>query len=535
MKKIVPFILLMTGAILGNAKTYNKDSLVMDFRRYITLLEATHPDPYSGFGGKVFFHRAAREMERRLNGMKALTPEGLADSIMAFKSPLHDEHTFIYSSSGKSTASERSAFISWSVLPDKLIISGIDEKYKMCLGASLDSINGVALDKILKKVELLRGDENLYGQYLSLCILAYNEKFIKSLSSTPKYKDSVCYALTLPDGSRRAVMLPFLENKEYSTMKEASIPAWKNYPTGYLAYKFTDKERSTMLIHIPRIMARENYAWCLHQGWDNAYENIQSFFKNILKRELPPDTVKALAMIPSFSETFASCLQQMKKYDSQNLIIDLRGNGGGWTPITFPVLLMMYGDDFFRIKGMEYVTRISPLFLAKHKKTLEQWNEGNRTHYQIGDYIFENQDDSLSIEQKRKNFIRDCMSDTRSLLQHLQGRSLYRPKHVYVITDPETFSAAFHFAYYLRGLGATVVGVPSCQSPNTFMEMTPFTLPYSRLKGSISNSMQICFPANDSRSHIFWPDKMPSYDDYRHYHFDKHSEVLWLLDRIKSK
>jgi hypothetical protein len=67
------------------------------------------------------------------------------------------------------------------------------------------------------------------------------------------------------------------------------------------------------------------------------------------------------------------------------------------------------------------------------------------------------------------------------------------------------------------------------------MEATPFHLPYTQLDGTISNSMQLFLPATDARAKTFLPDMMPSYNDYLRYHFDFNTELLWLLDKIKSK
>ncbi len=65
------------------------------------------------------------------------------------------------------------------------------------------------------------------------------------------------------------------------------------------------------------------------------------------------------------------------------------------------------------------------------------------------------------------------------------------------------------------------------------MEVTEFELPYTKLKGSISNSVQYFLPVNDKRAKIFWPDMMPEYKDYKKYNFDQDAELLWLLDYIK--
>ena len=44
---------------LVSAAQIPNDSIVADFRYFVKQLEATHPDPYTNYGGKAFFHRAA--------------------------------------------------------------------------------------------------------------------------------------------------------------------------------------------------------------------------------------------------------------------------------------------------------------------------------------------------------------------------------------------------------------------------------------------------------------------------------------------
>ena len=84
-------------------------------------------------------------------------------------------------------------------------------------------------------------------------------------------------------------------------------------------------------------------------------------------------------------------------------------------------------------------------------------------------------------------------------------------------------------------MGAKIVGVPSSQAPNTFMEVTPFTLPRTNLEGSISNSLQLFLPADDPCAKQLTPDILLTYDDYKRYNFDNQAEVLFLLDYIKAQ
>ena len=60
MKRIYLSLLPCLASLLASAQEpLNGDSLASDFRYLVKELAATHPDPYSGFGGKVFFYEQA--------------------------------------------------------------------------------------------------------------------------------------------------------------------------------------------------------------------------------------------------------------------------------------------------------------------------------------------------------------------------------------------------------------------------------------------------------------------------------------------
>ena len=116
-------------------------------------------------------------------------------------------------------------------------------------------------------------------------------------------------------------------------------------------------------------------------------------------------------------------------------------------------------------------------------------------------------------------------------LAALNGEPIFTPKKVVVLCNPATFSAAFHFMFYLHELGARVVGVPSAQSPNAFMEETDFRLPESGLGGSISNSMQLFLPG-DPHATVFHPDFEIDRSISAKYDFDRNAAVRYALDLL---
>ena len=360
------------------------------------------------------------------------------------------------------------------------------------------------------------------------------EHFLRQLF--PEMKDNLHLSLLTPDGKSRGLTLPLLSRQEVQNTPMQHNNSWKAYTDKQLAYQFIDNDKQIMLININSIMARDNFEYMQKQGLKDLYRQIGFYYRDILKQEMPADTLLAIRQLPSLSEVFAHMLKEMKKEASSTLIIDLRNNSGGWTPIVLPTLYQLFGDHFLQTDmDIEFYRIISPLYMQKLQTNLQDFNQAYGTDYAYGDYTFSTDEaDTTNIEQRRTDFIKNCISSVPEELRKQQGKALYTPEHIYVITNEHTFSAAFHYTFYLWKMGATLVGIPSGQAPNTYMEQTLFRLPYTGMQGSISNSIQICFPGKDRCAHTLYPDLMPTYQDYQRYNFDVQTEILYLLDKIKS-
>lgn len=508
------------------------DSIIADFDSLVRIIEDTHPDPYTNFGGRVFFHKNASDLRNKILTDSAPTVHSLYEKSSEFISRLKDGHSFINPPQYESTAtgSDSLLLIKFMYAADSLIVNAIDSIDGHLLGSRLTAINGIPIDRIADIIARLHPCENTAGRYNHLADFFKSPDFYRRL--TDKKDDSITMSIITPDGDSIAYRPRVIHFSQFGEMPKARIHVSDRFPTRQMEYRITG---NAMVFRLATVQSRENFEYQYRNGWD-FYPQLQYYYR-MAAAEMPADTLEAITTLPSMSETFMNMLTRMKARSIKNLIIDLRGNGGGWTPVIYPTLYMMYGDCFLCTDmSNKFYRRISDLYLKKLCTTIDDFNSMNGTRLRTGDYIMPlDETDTRSIEQKREDFFKQafCSDSVKECLRALNGRPLYRPDRVYVITDAGTFSAAFHYAYYLSRMGATVAGETSSQAPNCYMEVTPFVLPATGLTGSVSNSMQIFLPANDPRATEFTPDIRLRYDDYRRHGFDYHSILIHLLQNLQ--
>lgn len=533
MKKLT---LLLCFAV-SFTKAYNQqvsgDTLVADFKYLIKALSETHPDPYTGFGGKVFFHKEVFNIENQLT--KGATLQEFTTIASTFLSNLEDGHTYINKApSNNANAVERLRLpLETMVVSDGLIVSKISADHKTFLGSKLLSINGILVKELCDKVGKQIPKENIYGKYDWLSDNISNYNGINYL--LPDIGKEISIELETTNGNKACIKLTYTGNNSYNKTEMTAVPKWPKIRDEFIYYDFLDKNKQVAYFRLSSIMTREPFVFMKQNNWENMEYMLENVYTSSLKKEMPENMDEAIDSIPELNKIFRQMLEDMKKMNSRYLVVDLRGNAGGFTPAILPTLYMLYGDKYF-VKDMEthYYRLISPLYMKKINMTLDDFNNKYKTSYQLGDYTFPliTGKKQKSIEQRRKKLIDNAMGGSGKYIEDLHGKPVYSPEKVFVITDQRTFSAAFHYAFYLWKMDATVIGIPSGQAPNTYMEGTSFELPLTKLTGSISNSFQAYLPADDKRARIFYPDIMLTWDDYRQFSFDKYTDILYLLNSL---
>ena len=499
------------------------DSILEDFDYFFHAFEQTHPDPYSAFGGEKRFHNSVKKLRHTLSRADGLDADRLQTEIGRFLVPLHDGHTYCGQLHYTPESEVRFLPLNLRTMTDGFFVWSSLEEFETLLGAEVVSIGGIPLDKLMDRLAEYFPSENVYGLYSAVSGWKMNSTALSLMLDKFDGK-TVEMSFKTRSGVDTTAVLPLFTDSEMQAATFSSMPTDQRFPSSNFEYRWTDKDRGVMTIKCSHIVSRDCLQYILDHGMGE-YDAIKNWAF--------PDT--PFEEIPSIAERFGAMLSEMKEAGAQHLIIDLRGNGGGWSPIVYPVLYQLYGDEYLTTDlEYRYETRLSELYLQKNNVTLEGYNEWRGSSYNIGDLM---SDDNEMVPETIDDSLRNAVIDgymclDKDMLHAQNGKPLYKPEHVYVVTNEDTFSAAFHFTYMLWKMGATIVGVPSSQAPNTFMESTPFSLPNTGIQCSVSNAIQRFLPADDPRAKVFLPDWTPTWDDYRRLGFDSRADLLYILDKI---
>lgn len=74
---------------------------------------------------------------------------------------------------------------------------------------------------------------------------------------------------------------------------------------------------------------------------------------------------------------------------------------------------------------------------------------------------------------------------------------------------------------------------PALQDGNRYAPIWFRTINGGIIVSSVTNTLQQFLPPHDPRAKTFYPDLMPDYEEYRKHGFDAHTDILFLLDKIK--
>ena len=518
----------MMPVICFGQSAEKSEKYMKDFSFFIEKLEETHPDPYTRFGGRVEFYREIENTKAKVK--EAKTDVEFVELLNSFLAPLKDGHTYMNSIS-KDEESNKELPVKFRIAADGLFIYNTTKDLKRYIGLNLVSVNGVAVTDLLEKVNRLQPSENIYGQYRGLIYRLSSKALCKGIVDNVEEVN-----LTLTDGIEQFdLIVTFCDCYEFMHRK-SKLKIEKD--NNILYTDIIGKRNKAGYLCWNTVLSRELLERSKRDRPNNLNWQLRWAFSSLQKKQTG-DTDKDITEVPLLYKSLHDLLKSMEIEGAKHLIIDLRNNGGGMTPLTKSVLYMLYGDRYLNFDfDADYIVKFSPMLLKKWGyDNIDRYNKKNNTDSRYGDYMFNS---FGTLNQHKSVESRRAMVDKGYYgfgAEYVNGvnRAFVDDLKIVVVTSPATFSAAYHFAYFLHKLGrTTIVGVGSRQAGNAFMEVTQITLPETKLSGSISNAMQVLFKNDKAMGEVLRPDYEMVVEDYIKYNADPNTEILEVLNLIKE-
>jgi len=510
--KLVHLLSIAMGGILFASSPAEsplpREALVQDIRQLVRLLEERHPDPYTAFGGTLEFHRKVDECVRGIpEGGLAFEP--FRERLQAFLAVLRDGHTSLHY---PINASPSPGFpVAFRVVGDSLVVSAVwQDSLLPLLGSRLRSLGPAKLEDLMVRQSTLRGHENPPGLLQGLAVSLSTAQGLRRL--LPGWKPGLTLegCFILPDGQACTVSLDLSAPRSRVPLLPPSRLRLPAYSKGALAWGFLDNDGKTAILRIRDCVGyRECLEWALRGNPDWATKEARRIFREDTGRDAD-GLEQLLAHLPSALETFAGLAREMKARGTQDLIVDLRGNSGGHARISDLLVYVLYGEA-----GLG---RIRPGYsIARDPET--------------GFYDFRSEQ-TYRANLPRAPRALGSMVETGSPLvdREIQERRLggiYAPR-VQVLTSARTYSAGYMIARDLAVNGARLIGTPSGQAGNAFMDPRLFRLRHTGIEGTITSRAIFDFP-NDRRGHVLETDAPVTYERLKELHFDPNVEVLMAL------
>jgi hypothetical protein len=530
-KRLLLLILIFSGSYLRGQVPDSSVKYLADFDYFIEKLIETHPDPYSGFGNQIEFHRAKQILREQIKNVK--DDEAFVVQLNKFVSKLKDGHTAIYKLQNNSLDERKKLPLALKASSGFIFVQNSTGDYKDLIGKPVIAINHVPVRELLEEIKFLYPSENISGLFYNLIATLENEISAKELFGNCKSLEFT-FGLPLRDS---IVSIPFMMDVNFLSEKSKIEISADN---GLLYWTMIGDNKDIGYLEWNSMSSREMVEQVNRDAPQYTEVNLNAVYR-ILQKKRTGNTDTDIRNIPSVYEQFYSLINELKSRNSEYLIIDLRNNEGGMAPLIKPLLYILYGDQYLNYNSnAEYIVKLSPLYLNKiGYKDIDSYNSSNHSAFKMGDYrfsrFFNPFDADMPLSKKKETIESGYYRLGGDYIKKSILIALPKPQ-VIVLTSPKTFSAAYHFVYFLKCLGnTTIIGVASRQAGNTFMETTPFELPNTKLRGSISNSKQILFKSNPELGEILRPDLEMDWNAFKKFNFDTNAEILQAIEFIKSE
>jgi len=546
MKKIKLLSTIVVFSIIWihtSAQTHSniipKDSLVEDTRQLVKILEESHPDPYSSFGGKIAFHRDFQKIIA-LIPEEGMTNTEFYNMLMPFIAAVRDMHTGLINPV-KSGQNGHGLPLKFKVIEQDLVVmEALSNENKDLLGSKLVSVLWIPFDTLVERQTRLRGIENKPGELVFLSISLKTLNGIKKL--IPEWTDNgeITAEFRLKSGE--------LINKVFQISSENSgdaltFPSKELKPStekSDVAYNFIDDKKQTALLVIASMERyREASESWFAEGMEGAAEYSGIAYQHFNNEEPPVNREELLKGIPSATETFIALIQDIKKNDTKNLIVDLRDNTGGNSMMKEILNYFLFGKDGLLSMNQGYqIIKYSDLYFQIYSTdSLSLINKQREILLTKEDYDFSIEksyrENNVDIEQVDE-FLRRSSTFWNVYNSGQYNKPTIRLENIIVLCNPYTTSSGFNLLTALTDKGAKVVGTASAQPGNNFGDVLFFQLNNSEIKGYVSFKQNVTFPDDPVIGKCLIPDYPLTYLKFKSLGFDPDAEIIFALELLKK-
>ena len=499
-----------------------RQQLIEDARELAAIIEDTHPDPYSGGGGRIAFHR---RLHQALNAIpdEGMTVDEFYRLLRPFVAWVGDAHTNFLRGYEVDHDRPDAVPLRLKVVEESLVVVGVERPNRELLGCRLVSVEGMPLAELVARQRRLQGIDN---QYHALHVLA-----TRSLAYRPYMQDLIP---EWHDSERVRVELE---------RPDGSIAPLELRPPGAQP----DEVRPRSRVVLPPVSGEAGFRTAFLRppdgGEELAYVRFthMSGYRETLEQRDP--VVTKVTRPPSVTAEFRGLVVEMKRRGTRTLVLDVRGNPGGNSLASEILVYFLYGRE--RLLEMAGVGtgehgafRYSRLYFADRPgESLEAINRGRAVALVEGDYDFAwSYVDGKPIarrsgpvgEPPMVKFLR--LSPTfRAEYDAGTYSGHYKPENVFVLCDAGTLSAGFSVVVEFWRLGATTVGTPPAQAPNSYGAAAVARLRHTGLEVMVPTISAAHFPDDPSKAKVLPVDHPLTYERFASYGFDPNAEYLSAL------
>jgi hypothetical protein len=500
---------------------FTRQQLIEDARELARIIEDTHPDPYTGGGGRIAFHR---RLHRVLNAIPdhGMSREEFYRLLRPFVAGVGDAHTNFTRGYGNDPRHPGGVPLRLKVVEESLVVTRIEQRHGDLLGSRLLSVEGIPLAELAARQRQLQGIDN---QYHALYVLA-----TRSLLYKPYLQDlipewsglgAIRVELQRPDGQVVPVQL----------RQPDANPAWATPP-------------SRVELPVPGGSGFQRaFLRPPDGGQEIAYVRFRHMSGYLETREERDPILSKITRPLSATAEFRDLVVEMKRRGTKTLILDSRGNPGGNSLMSEILVYYVYGrEKLLEMAGVgtgeHGAFRYSRLYFAERKdESLAAINKGRAVQLLEGDYDF-----AWSYVDGKPIARRDGPVEDPPMVKFLRMSPTfraeydagtysghYRPDKLIVLIDAGTLSAGFSVAVEFWRLGATTVGTPPAQAPNSYGSGTFWKLRHTGLEGMVPKISAAHFPDDPSKAHVLPVDHLLTYERFASYKFDPNAEYLYAL------